>query len=46
MASTLDPVVTGDWVTLHKDTMESCLVFGVVLVIVLVFVMICVSMVW
>ena len=42
MASTLDPVVTGDWVTLHRDVINSGLVFVIdfvaALVIVFIFV--------
>ena len=38
MASTLDPVVTGDWVTLHKYVMKSCLVFVIDFVAALVIV--------
>ena len=38
MASTLDPVVTGDWVTLHRHVIKSGLVFVAALVIVFIFV--------
>ena len=43
IARTLDPVVTGDWVTLHKDIMKSCFVLVVALVIVFVLVFVFVN---